>query len=77
MRRRSRELIADLVAGRSEDPTEAMETIVRSPRMLAAYNEQVAARDALTGVGSASMTESGRSAYFTSVRRPPVGSNTS
>lgn len=60
MRKRSRQLIADLVAGRSENPTEAMETIARSPRMLAAYEEQVAARDALSRLGPIALTEAER-----------------
>lgn len=61
MRRSSKQLIADLVAGRSENPTEAMETIIRSPRLLASYQEQVIARDALSGFEAAEMTESERS----------------
>ncbi len=61
MRRSSKQLIADLVAGRSENPTEAMETIVRSPRLLAAYQEQIAAREALSGFEPVEMTESERS----------------
>lgn len=84
MRKSSKQLIADLVAGRSENPTEAMETIVRSPRLLAAYQEQVAAKDALTRFEPVEMTESERSALRRDVwtaltatpeSRPARGSN--
>ncbi len=60
MRKGSKQLIADLVAGRSGNPTEAMETIMRSPRLRAAYEEQIAARNALASLDTATMTDSER-----------------
>jgi hypothetical protein len=57
MRKRDVELITALAEGLLEDEAAARELIERSPRMRAAYEEQVRAREALGSLPDAAMTE--------------------
>lgn len=80
MRRSSKRLIADLVDGRSENPTEAMEIIARSPRLRAGYDEQVAARESLARLEPVALTDGERAdlhrEVWTELRAPEPASQT-
>lgn len=62
MRDHELELIAALVEGRLEDETEARALIASSPELMAEYEAQRAAYDAMREAGTAALSESERSA---------------
>lgn len=67
MREHELDLIADLVAGRLQDETEALELIASSPELRVEYEAQQKAHDALSAAGPVSLTEQERAALHRDV----------